>query len=202
MKSIAFYGGSFDPVHRGHLAIAHALLEQFELDEFVFIPAFHAPHKLRKQPTSAYDRYAMLCLVTQNEPKISVSKMEIEMPERPYSVETLTRLNKERPNDEIFFVMGADSWMEITAWREWEKVLSLSNHIVVTRPGVEIGFSHVTDEIRSRIVDLRQEVEEKRRKGVEENSQSGIGNPQSIYITNAVNLDISATEIRQQYPRK
>ena len=155
MKRIAFYGGSFDPVHRGHLAIAHALLDQFELDEFVFVPAFHAPHKLRKKPTSAYDRYAMLCLVTQNEPKICVSKMEIEMPERPYSVETLTRLNNERPNDEIFFVMGADSWMEITAWREWEKVLSLSNHIVVTRPGVEIGFSHVTDEIQGGIVDLR-----------------------------------------------
>ena len=197
MKRIAFYGGSFDPVHRGHLAIAHALLDQFELDEFVFIPAFHAPHKLRKRPTSAYDRYAMLCLITQNEPKICVSKMEIEMPERPYSVETLTRLNNERPNDEIFFVMGADSWMEITAWREWEKVLSLSNHIVVTRPGVEIGFSHVTDEIRERIVDLRQE-EEKRRKGEEETPHSALRTPHSIYVTDAVNLDISATEIRQK----
>ena len=66
MKRIAFYGGSFDPVHRGHLAVANALLDQFELDEFVFIPAFHAPHKLRTEPTSAYDRFAMLCLITQN----------------------------------------------------------------------------------------------------------------------------------------
>lgn len=189
MKRTAFYGGSFDPVHRGHMAIAHALLKQFGLDEFVFIPAFHAPHKQRSKPTSAYDRYAMLCVVTQNEPKLSVSKMEIEMPERPYSVETLTRLNAERPNDEIFFVMGADSWMEITAWREWEKVLSLSNHIVVTRPGTEIDVSHVTEKIRSTIVDLRLE-EEKRRKGEEETSRS-------IYITDAVNLDISATEIRR-----
>jgi nicotinate-nucleotide adenylyltransferase len=187
MKRIAFYGGSFDPVHRGHLAIARALLDQFELDEFVFVPAFHAPHKMRNTPTSAYDRYAILCLVTQDEPRISVSKMEIEMPERPYSVETLARLNDELPNDEIFFVMGADSWMEITAWREWEKVLSLSNHIVVTRPGVEIGLSHVTDEIRSRIVDLR--------KG---NPQSAIRNPQSIFFSDAVNMDISATAIRHR----
>ncbi len=189
MKRIAFYGGSFDPVHRGHLAIAHALLKQFELDEFVFVPAFHAPHKLRKRPTSAYDRYAMLCLVTQNEPKIYVSKMEIEMPERPYSVETLTRLNNERPNDEIFFVMGADSWMEITLWREWEKVLSLSNHIVVTRPGIEIGFSHVTDEIQRRIIDLRSEPG-----AIAPGSSS---HPHSIYVTDAVKLDISATEIRR-----
>ena len=190
MKRIAFYGGSFDPVHRGHLAIAHALLDQFKLDEFIFLPAFHAPHKQRLEPTSAYDRYAMLCLVTQNEPKIRVSKMEIEVPERPYSVETLTRLNAELPNDEIFFVMGADSWMEITAWREWEKVLSLSNHIVVTRPGNEIESSHVTDEIRSKIIDERgiSNAKEQRSKEAKENQ---------IYITDAVNLDISATEIRR-----
>ena len=195
MKRIAFYGGSFDPIHRGHLAIAHALLDQFHLEEFVFIPAFHAPHKLRKKPTSAYDRYAMLCLVTQNEPKISVSKMEIEMPERPYSVETLTRINIERPDDEIFFVMGADSWMDITTWREWEKVLSLSNHIVVSRPGVEIGFAHVTQDIQRSIVDMRDGYPaETQRRG--EEKEIGSANNQ-IFITDTVNIDISATEIRR-----
>ena len=168
-KRIAFYGGSFDPVHRGHLAIAKTLLEQFDLDEFVFIPAFHAPHKLRKEPTSAYDRYAMLCLVTQNEPKICVSKMELEMPDCPYSVETLTRLNNEFPNDEIFFVMGADSWMDITTWREWEKVLSLSNHIVVTRPGVDIGFSHVT----GRLADKSRPYFKPRRPRARKDSRNG-----------------------------
>ena len=190
MKRIAYYGGSFDPPHRGHLAIADALLDQFALDQFVFVPAFHAPHKKRKTPTSAYDRYAMLCLATQVDDKTSVSKMEIEMPERPFSVETLSRLAAERPADEIFFVMGADSWMEITEWREWEKVLSLTNHIVVTRPGVEIGFSHVTDGVRNRIADLREE-REKGRKGERE---KGV----AIYFTDVVNVDVSATEIRQK----
>jgi nicotinate-nucleotide adenylyltransferase len=192
MKRVAFYGGSFDPPHRGHLAVALALLTQFELDEFVFIPAFHAPHKTRLTPTSAYDRYAMLCLVTQNEPNISVSKMEIELPDRPYSIETLTRLNAPRPDDEIFFVIGADSWMDIKTWREWEKVLTMTNIIVVTRPGVEIGFDHVTDEIRSRIVDLRNESE---RGAIATGFRSG---KPSIYITDAVNLDISATDIRRK----
>ena len=101
MKRIAFYGGSFDPPHNGHLAIARSLLEKFELDEFVFIPAFHAPHKVRLTPTSAYDRYTMLCLITANEPNINVSKLEINVPERPYSVETLSRINEEMPGDEI-----------------------------------------------------------------------------------------------------
>ncbi len=185
MTRVAYYGGSFDPVHRGHVAVAHALLEQFELDEFVFIPAFHAPHKTRKQPTSAYDRYAMLCLVTNDEPRMRVSRMEVEAPERPYSVETLSRLVSERPDDEIYFVMGADSWMEIVQWREWQKVLSLTHHIVVTRPGIEIELGHVTEDIRQRIVDLRRE----------EFPPKTAGN--AIFITDAVALDISATRIRE-----
>jgi nicotinate-nucleotide adenylyltransferase len=172
MKRIAFYGGSFDPVHEGHLTIARKLSEIFELDEFVFIPAFHAPHKKDKKPTSAFQRFAMLALATNDAPKIKVSKMEIEAPERPYTVETLTRLKNEMPEARIFFVMGADSWQDITTWREWEKVLTLTNIIVVTRPDYEIGFAHVTEEIRQRIDDSR------------------------IHITDAVQIDVSATEIR------
>ena len=188
MKRIAFYGGSFDPLHNGHLAIARALSEQFTLDKFIFVPAFHAPHKLGKNVSSAFHRFAMLALATNDAPKIEVSKMELELPERPYTVETLTRLLNELPDTQIFFVMGADSWAEITTWREWEKVLTLVNIIVVTRPNYEIGFSHVTDEIRARILDLRGERE-----------KSQIPNPQpQIFITDAVQIDVSATEIRQK----
>src|SRR5215468_4026858 len=101
MTRIAFYGGSFDPVHRGHLAIAERLIDLFRLDEFVFIPAFHAPHKKRLEPTPAVDRYAMLALATNNEPFISVSKMEIEVPEKPYTVDTLERLNELLPDEQL-----------------------------------------------------------------------------------------------------
>ncbi len=191
---IAFYGGSFDPIHGGHMAIAMALIGQFDLDEFVFIPAFHAPHKVRLRPTSAYDRYAMLSLATQNEPDMKVSRMEIEAPARPFTVETLTRLNAERPDVEKFFVMGADSWMDIRTWREWEMVLTMSNHIVVTRPGVEIGFGHVTKEIRDRVVDIRvtSNIAAQRE---DMDQKSKIKN--QIFFTDSVNLDISATRIRQ-----
>ena len=186
-KRIAFYGGSFDPVHDGHIAVARGLIDQFSLDWFVFIPAFHAPHKSHRTPTSAYHRYAMLCIATNDLNSVSVSTMEIDLPEKPYTVETLTRINEEHPDDSIFFVMGADSWMDITTWREWEKVLTMSNHIVVTRPGVEIGFDHVPEVIRSRIIDLRQDGE--KRSNAEE---------KSVYITDAIQLDVSATEIRER----
>lgn len=189
---VAYYGGSFDPPHSGHLAIADALVGQFGLDSFVFILAFHAPHKARLKPTSAYDRYTMLCLATQSAAKMRVSRMEIEMPERPYSVETLTRIITVRPDDEVYFVIGADSWRDIRTWREWEKVLTMVNIIVVTRPGVEIGFDHVTDEIRDRIVDMRAGSDSAR------NEQTASSIEPSIFITDAVNMDISATEIRRK----
>ncbi len=205
MKRIAFYGGSFDPLHTGHLTIAEKLTEVFGLDEFVFVPAFHAPHKKHKRPTSPLHRFAMLCLATNNSAKIKVSRIEIESPERPFTIETLTKLKKELIDTEIFFVMGADSWMEIKTWREWEKVLAIVNIIVVTRPDYEIGFAHVTEEIRERIVDLRKNSNAKtqRRKDAKEsgiwNLKSGIWNLKSeIYITDAVQIDISATEIREK----
>jgi len=193
MKRVAFYGGSFDPVHCGHLTIARKLTEIFELDKFVFVPAFHAPHKKDKKPTSAFHRFAMLALATNNETKIKVSKLEIEAPERPYTIETLTRLKNELADARIFFVMGADSWQDINTWREWEKVLTLVDIIVVTRPDYEIGFSHVTDAIREKIVDLRGGQLEERSSG-----QLSTDNGQTIFITDAVQIDVSATEIRQK----
>lgn len=190
MKKRAFFGGTFDPVHNGHIAIARTLLEQFGLDEFTFIPAFHAPHKTRLMPTSAYDRYAMLCLATEDDDRIKVSQMEFETPDEPYSVQTLPKLNAMYPDDRIFFVMGADSWMDIRTWREWETVLSLTDHIVMTRPGREITTDHVTEEIRSRVIDLT---------GSGGKQFVDIGNAvKHIYITDRVNIDISATDIRHR----
>jgi len=186
-RKVAFYGGSFDPVHRGHLLIAEKLVSLFALDEFVFIPAFHAPHKPHRKPTSGYHRYAMLCLATNERSDTKVSRMELELPEKPYSVETLARLQVEFPNDEIFFVMGADSWQDIRTWREWEKVLLMTNHIVVTRPGFEISPAHVSPAVQERVIDLRGG----------KSAGAGQGQCYNIYITDTVSLDISATEVRR-----
>ncbi len=190
MKRIAFYGGSFDPLHNGHLMIARKLTELFDLDEFVFIPAFHAPHKKDKKPTGAFHRYAMISLAINDESKIKISTAELDAPERPFTFETQTKLKKEFADAEIFFVIGADSWDEIDTWREWQRVLSLTNIIVVTRPNFEINFSHVTEEIRERIIDLRNS--DQLSAAEKDDSQP------LIYITDAVFLDVSATEIRRK----
>ena len=205
-RRIAFYGGSFDPLHNGHLAIARKVTELFALDRFAFIPAFHAPHKKDRQPTSAFHRYAMLCLATANEAKIEISTIELDAPEKPFTFETQAKLINNLPDAEIYFVIGADSWTEITTWREWETVLTQTNIIVVTRPDYEIEFSPVTEAIRARIVDLRGQVpssrfqvQDFRLQISDEIPEPRTPNPEPcIYLTDAVNLDVSATEIRRK----
>ena len=192
LKRIALYGGSFDPVHAGHITVARRLLKLFALDTVLFIPAHVAPHKRESRVTPALQRYAMLVLATQAEAQLKVSSIEIDAPERPYTVDTLSRLQAELGRAaHLFFIMGADSWMEITTWREWERVLSLSNHIVVTRPGYEVSAAHVTPSIRERVIDLQGADEDRVKR--EMDGSAGL----KIYITDAVRMDVSATAIRK-----
>ena len=189
---IALYGGTFDPVHAGHTNVADGLSKLFALDSVLLIPAYVAPHKRGAGVTPALHRYAMLALATQGDARTMISTIELDAPERPYTVETLTRMREQLGEDaSLFFVMGADSWMEITTWREWERVLTLSNHIVVTRPGYEVSVEHVTPAIRERVIDLRGMQAKELTREVERNR--GL----KIYITDAVNVEVSSTEIRR-----
>ena len=192
MKRIAYYGGTFDPVHCGHLAIAKSLVRLFRLDEFVFVPAFHAPHKPHIKPTSAYHRYAMLCLATAEESNLRISPMEVETGEKRYSLDTLAELTSKNAADTMYFVMGADSWSEIRTWHQWERVLLMTNHIVVTRPGYSVDTGHVTDAVRRRIVDIQGYDPD----GIRSTVDSASYGPR-IFITDAVRFDISATAIRE-----
>ncbi len=185
-KKLAFFGGTFDPVHNGHLHIATTLADLFDLDTLFFLPAFHAPHKPDSKPTSGYHRFAMLSLATASESRISVSALELDNAKSRYSFDTLTELMGLYSNDRIFFVMGADSWTDIRTWYRWEEVLLLTDHIVVSRPGYEISAGHVTNRVRERIIDLRGK----------SGRISARPNPH-IYFTDAVHFDISATEIRE-----
>jgi nicotinate-nucleotide adenylyltransferase len=188
MNRIAFFGGTFDPVHNGHLKIARTLVDFFRLDRFYFLPAFHAPHKADRKPTSAYHRFAMLSIATENDPNIFVSTHELDRWETRYTVDTIPELAAEFPGGKLFFVMGADSWMDIRTWRRWEDLLLMTNHIVVARPGFDLSVSHVTDAVRDRIEDIR-ESDRNRLPEVERDVPA-------IYITNAVHFDTSSSILR------
>ncbi|HWN10057.1 MAG TPA: nicotinate-nucleotide adenylyltransferase [Pyrinomonadaceae bacterium] len=190
-KRIAIYGGTFDPVHAGHLEIARAVTQLFEIDEFLFVPARQAPHKQDAQVSSAIARYAMLALATQDDARFRVSTVELESGATQYTVDTLQQFRGQlEETAELFFVMGADSWMEITSWREWKRLLALSNHIVVTRPGYDFSADHVGSTVAARVADVRGQ-ESPRISGLVET-----GKPK-IFVTDAVMRDVSATAVRR-----
>ncbi len=193
-RRLGLYGGTFDPVHAGHIAVARALLQLFALDEVLFIPAYVAPHKRTgaRRPAAPLHRYAMLALATQDEPRLQISTVELDAPERPYTVETLARFRTELgAGTRLYFVMGADSWADITTWREWERLLALSNHIVMARPGYALATAHVNDEVRRRVVDLRGQTHGEVAAALAQTDEP------RIYFTDAVLMDVSATALRQ-----
>ena len=195
-KRIAIYGGTFDPVHAGHLEIARRVTQLFGIDEFVFVPARLAPHKLDREVSPALHRYAMLVLATNADARLRIETFELEGPGRQYTVDTLAHFRAQFGEAaDLFFVMGADSWSEITTWREWRRLLTLANLIVVTRPGYEISAAQISEgqgdaQTAVNIVDLRGAV------GAQFAGASEPGR-QKIFVTDAVMLDVSATEIRR-----
>ncbi len=187
-KRIAIYGGTFDPVHLAHLEIARRVTQLFEIDEFLFVLARMAPHKVDRDVSSAFHRYAMLALATRDEPRVSISTVELEGPGPQYTVDTLEYFRSYfQGAADLFFVMGADSWSEITTWREWQRLVTLANVIVITRPGFEIRNNHVDAVTAARIEDVR---------GSRPRMAAGEVSPK-IFVTDAVQLSVSATEIRQ-----
>ena len=138
-KRTALYGGTFDPVHLGHLEVARKVSELFEIEQVIFVPAQLAPHKVGRLVTEPIHRYAMLALATQDDPHLLISTFELDAPDRRYTVDTVAEFQRTLgEGTELFFIMGADSWSEITTWREWERLLRMTNHVVVTRPGYEV----------------------------------------------------------------
>jgi nicotinate-nucleotide adenylyltransferase len=138
-QRIALYGGTFDPIHLGHLEIARKVSELFEIEKVLFVLAQVAPHKIGRSVTGPIHRHAMLALATQQDPRLLISTFEIDAPGRCYTVDTVAHFQKFfGDTTELFFIMGADSWSEIQTWREWKRLLTMVNHIVVTRPGYEI----------------------------------------------------------------
>ncbi|MHB1938039.1 MAG: nicotinate (nicotinamide) nucleotide adenylyltransferase [Acidobacteriaceae bacterium] len=149
MRRIAFFGGSFDPPHRGHLAIATAAADLFALDQVLFAPAARQPLKGKYQATDFLHRYTMTALATQTDPRFVPSLLDAPQigaadQTRPnYTVETLGRLRAslaaEPGPTALFTLLGADSWLDIGRWFQAARLLALSDWIVAARPGFSLA---------------------------------------------------------------
>lgn len=137
-RRVGVMGGTFDPIHHGHLVAASEVQHWFDLDEVVFVPTGDPWQKAGRDVTPAEDRYLMTVIATASNPRFTVSRVDIDRPGKTYTVDTLRDLAAAMPDAELFFITGADALAEIFTWRDADELFSLAQFVGCTRPGYEM----------------------------------------------------------------
>lgn len=192
-RSIAIFGGTFDPIHSGHLAVAEAAQRRFRLDAIYFVPSSRPPHKKRAELAAFSHRYAMVALAAARHSKFIPSLAEAPprsgAAEAFYSIDTVRRFRREYPRDRIFFIVGADSFLEIIIWKSFEALLDSCDFIVAGRPGFRIG--------------ALREVLPAKMLGSKPTRESSVITlrKSTVHLLTAVSSEVSSTEIRRRRKR-
>ncbi len=177
-KKIGIMGGTFNPIHHGHLVTAQEALDQFDLSRVIFIPTGDPPHKVEDLLADAEDRYLMTEIATSSNNSFFVSRIEIDRNGKSYTIDTVKQLRKIYGMEmELFFITGADAILEILSWKDKDEIVALAKFIAATRPGYDIS------KIESLKSTLFRSVEEADRK---------------IFLMEIPALAISSTDIRKR----
>ncbi len=172
--NLGLMGGTFDPIHSGHLVVAEEVRIGFGLDRVTFIPSARPPHKPGRAVTCPEHRYAMTLLATASNPHFDVSRVEIERPGPSYSIDTVRYFRDSDPGGTIFFITGADAISEILAWKDPAGLIEMCEFVAVARPGYNFEA----------LQDLKQKL--------------GAGLLSKIHVFETTPVDISSTEIRRR----
>lgn len=172
-KGLGIMGGTFDPIHIGHLQIACAVSQRLGLEQVMFIPAYIAPHKVGMNFAPAEDRYAMTELAIAPYKGFFVSDMEMKRSGVSYTIDTVRQLSKEHPDEQLYFIIGADSVAQLHTWHNIQELLELAIFVAAGRPGYE---------------------------GVMEEAESHLGSiaRKRIMLLDTPEYDVSSTEIRSR----
>jgi nicotinate-nucleotide adenylyltransferase len=180
---IAILGGTFDPIHNGHLAAAQSVAETFQVDELHFVPAFTPPHKVTSGLTSPFHRFAMVALATISIERFRASTIEVDALEKRYSVETLEAMKKSCPGADFLFIIGTDMFQEIESWKNYRRLFELTHLAIVNRPGFPFREDVVPFEVLT------------------EKKAVTLPEKPSVFYLPFVRQPISSTEIRQDRKR-
>ncbi|SDD52873.1 nicotinate-nucleotide adenylyltransferase [Actinokineospora iranica] len=142
-RRIGIMGGTFDPVHHGHLVAASEVQARFDLDEVIFVPTGVPWQKGDREVSAAEDRYLMTVVATASNPRFSVSRVDIDRKGVTYTVDTLRDLRATYPDDELFFITGADALEQILSWHRVDELFTLAHFVGVTRPGYHLKDAHL-----------------------------------------------------------
>lgn len=174
-KRIGLMGGSFDPIHYGHLVLAEEMRTRLSLDKVIFIPVGQAPHKSAPKMTGRRQRYEMVMLATLDHPHFEVSSIEIDRPGVTYTFETVSQIIQDAsPQDEFYFIAGADALMDLDSWRSVDTLLKMVTFVGAARPGTDQGA------LLEKIEDLRVKYQAR------------------IMLAELPELDISSTDLRKR----
>lgn len=139
MQRIGVMGGTFDPIHNGHLVAASEVAEKFDLDLVIFVPSGNPWHK--RASASAEDRYLMSVIATAANPMFAVSRVDIDRDGTTYTIDTLSELHKQYPEAKLFFITGADALADLSSWKDTAHLMELAHFVGVSRPGHTLAIS-------------------------------------------------------------
>ncbi|BCJ88559.1 nicotinate-nucleotide adenylyltransferase [Effusibacillus dendaii] len=171
---IGLFGGTFDPIHIGHMVAARVALEALGLNRVIFIPTGFPPHKMGVSVTPAEKRLQMVVLAAGYDPVFSVSDWELTQQGPSYTVDTLTHYRSEYPADELYFIMGADMLHDFPNWRQPDKILQLARLVGMARPGFDLDKCQAL---------LQKEIP---------------GSEERVYFVDMPGLEISSTWLRER----
>lgn len=145
-RRVGVMGGTFDPIHHGHLVAASEVMDAFDLDQVIFIPAATQPFKTDRQTAAAEDRYLMTVIATASNNRFTTSRLEIDRGGVSYTYQTLRQLNQQNPDVQWFFITGADALRGILQWKHTEELFTLAHFVGVTRPGHQLDRGELPEE--------------------------------------------------------
>jgi nicotinate-nucleotide adenylyltransferase len=143
MTRVGIMGGTFDPIHHGHLVAASEVSSLFDLDEVIFVPTGEPWQKSTRQVSPAEHRYLMTVIATASNPRFWVSRVDIDRAGPTYTVDTIRDIAAQRPGAELFFITGADALEQILSWKDAGDALKLAHFVGVTRPGYDLSDDHL-----------------------------------------------------------
>jgi nicotinate-nucleotide adenylyltransferase len=149
MRKIGVMGGTFDPVHHGHLVAASEVADRFALDEVLFVPTGLPWQKSTTIVSPPEDRYLMTVVATASNPRFSVSRVDIDRAGPTYTADTLADLHEQFPGSQLYFITGADALAQILSWHKIDELFELAHFVGVTRPGYELADRHLPEGVVS-----------------------------------------------------
>lgn len=192
-ERIGIFGGTFNPIHRGHLKAAEVVQRRLRLEKVLFIPSYIPPHKESSEIASPFHRLKMVELALASYAQFIPSSIEIDTKGKSYSILTLKKIKELFPKAMIFFILGIDAFLEIDTWREYQKVLNQCYFVVISRPGYSLKDAKKVLEGRyqKRMVEISESEE------VRDNTLLSF----KIFLFPSISLDVASTEIRERIKR-